>query len=53
VVKEEPCILLALLAEYYEEKLKLKEALLKKQINVEFFDVHNSKMIYNLMKHSL
>jgi len=50
--KEEPCMLLSVLKNHYESRIKLKDKLKNDGINLCLFDVHDGKMIYNIMQHS-
>ena len=50
--KEEPSMLLSVLKNHYESRIKLKEKLKNDGINLCLFDVHDGKMICNIMQHS-
>ena len=52
-VKEEPYMLLTILEDYYMQCYKCNNQLFKGGTVIDHYDIHDGKILYNLVQHSL
>jgi len=53
LVKEEPCMLLTMLEDYYAQCYKCNNQLFEGGVVIDYYNVHDGKMLHNLVQHSL
>ena len=49
LVKEESCILLTMLEDYYTQHYKWNNQLFEVSMVIDHYDVHDGKILYNLV----
>ena len=53
LAKEEPCMLLTILEDYYAQRYECNNQLFEGGRVIDHYDIHDGKMLYNLVQHSL